>query len=278
MSGTLGIIAGGDRAPFQLVQALERAGRKFFLFCLKGHADEALPQHHPHIWLKLGEGEKLLNAAKSAGVYDVVMIGRVRRPSLLELQPDALALKTIARVGLNMLGDDGLLKAIARTIEEEGFRLIAPQDIWRDDLMPAGFLTSHRPDDQAMIDLRRAYAVAKQLGLADVGQAVVVQQGLVLGVEAIEGTQALLQRAATLRREGGGGVLLKICKPQQDKRFDLPAMGAATVADATAAGLVGVALQAGAGLLLERAPMLAAAEQLGLFVWGFSPAELEENG
>ncbi|NTU77689.1 MAG: LpxI family protein, partial [Alphaproteobacteria bacterium] len=249
----LGIIAGGGAAPRQLIAACQKIGRPFFLACLEGQADPDLGKGVPHAWLPLGAGQKLKTLFTDAGVSEVVMIGRVRRPSLLEIRPDWLALKVLTKIGINSLGDDGLLRAIGKAIEEEGkVRLVGIQDVFADLLTPLGELTGTSPDEQARADIKRGIEVALALGRLDVGQAVVVQQGLVLGVEAIEGTDALIARSAAVRREGQGGVLVKLAKPQQDNRFDLPTIGPDTVAAAAKAGLRGIALQAGRSLIVDR--------------------------
>ena len=144
----------------------------------------------------------------------------------------------------------------------------------REVLAPTGLLTRLGPDAQAMADIDRGVRVARLLGSADVGQGCVVQQGLVLAVEAIEGTDAMLARAGVLRRDGIGGVLVKLVKPGQDKRADLPTIGLQTVRNASAAGLRGVAFEAQATILAEREACLAAADAAGLFLLGLQPETL----
>ncbi len=203
------------------------------------------------------------------------MIGPVRRPSLLDLRPDAEGAKLLARIGrAAFAGDDGLLAAVIRVLTEEGFRVIGAQEIIREGLAPAGVLTRVQPDAQAMTDINRGVQVARLLGSADVGQGCVVQQGLVLAVEAIEGTDAMLVRAGALRRDGVGGVLVKLVKPGQDRRADLPTIGPDTVRNAAAAGLRGVAFEANATILADREACLAAAETAGLFLLGLAPESL----
>ena len=129
-----------------------------------------------------------------------------------------------------------------------------------------------RPDAQALADIEHGQRLARALGALDIGQAVVVQQGLVLGVEAIEGTDALLRRCAALRREGPGGVLVKVEKPGQEQRADRPTIGPQTVALAAEAGLRGIAVEAGATIVLDRDEVVAAADRAGLFVLGIRSA------
>ena len=147
----------------------------------------------------------------------------------------------------------------------------------RKALAPLGLLTQAAPDAQAMADIARGVAVARKLGEADVGQGCVVQQGLVLAVEAIEGTDAMLARCAGLRREGPGGVLVKMSKPGQERRADLPTLGAETVRGAIAAGLRGLAFEAGGAMLAERAEAVALADAAGIFLLGFDPDTLDQG-
>ncbi|HAX91234.1 MAG TPA: DUF1009 domain-containing protein [Rhodospirillaceae bacterium] len=197
------------------------------------------------------------------------MIGRVRRPSIAELKPDWLTLKLLTKIGINALGDDGLLRGVGKALEEEcGVRVVGVADVFADILAPEGALTKTQVDEQSGEDIKRAVEIARTLGQLDIGQAVIVQQGIVLGVEAIEGTDALIARAALVRREGGGGVLVKLAKPQQDNRFDLPTIGLDTVQNVHAAGLSGIAVEAGRSLILDREKTIEAADMLGIFIVG----------
>jgi len=265
----LGILAGGGSAPRRLMQLLQQAGRSYFLICLQGQADADLGAGQPHTWLPLGAGEAAARLLREQGITEIVMIGKVRRPSLFELRPDRFTLQKLLQIGFAMLGDDGLLRAVTKIIEGEGFRVVGIQDICADFLTPVGQLGRIAPSEQDWHDVLRGVTVARQLGALDVGQAVVVQQGMVLGVEAIEGTDALIARCGQLKREGGGGVLVKLCKPQQDRRLDLPTIGTGTIAALRAAGLAGVVVEAGASLFVERETALAEADAAGLFVQGY---------
>lgn len=146
--------------------------------------------------------------------------------------------------------------------------MVGLETILPEVLAPLGIFGRHRPDEQAEADIRRGLEVARGLGLLDVGQSVVVQQGIVLGVEAVEGTDALLRRCVELRRNGPGGVLVKIRKPGQEQRVDLPTFGPATIKGAAAAGLRGLAVDAGGTLVVNRDAVVAAADEAGLFLIG----------
>lgn len=268
---TFGIIAGGGPLPREVATAARAAGRDVFILALEGATDPQTVTDLPHAWVPIGQLGRSLRALRDADVGEVCMIGPVRRPTLASLRLDLRAMSLLPRYLSHAGGDDGLLRLLVGELEREGFRVVGAHEIAGDLTAPAGVLTRLRPDEQAERDIARGITVARRLGEVDVGQAVVVQQGLVLGVEAIEGTDALLERVAGLRRDGPGGVLVKLCKPGQERRTDLPTVGPATVEGAARAGLRGIALEAGATLLVERGRAIDAADRAGLFIAGIAP-------
>ncbi len=268
MAGKLGIIAGGGDLPARLVTVCRASGREVFVLAFEGQTEPATVEGVEHAWVRLGQVRPALKALSGAGVEELVLIGPVKRPALSELRLDMRAARLLARIGADSLGDDGLLRAVIGALEGEGFRVVGVDELVSDLLAPAGPLGAHVPDAQAESDIARGLDVARALGEADVGQAVVVQQGIVLGVEAVEGTDRLLARCAELRRAGLGGVLVKIKKPHQERRVDLPTVGARTVHAAAQAGLRGIALEAGGTLIVEREAVAGAADEAGLFVFG----------
>lgn len=268
MEAKLGIVAGAGDLPARLVETCRAQGRPFFVLALTGEADPAVLAGVPHASVRLGAAAEGLRILRENGVDELVMAGAVRRPSLASLRPDWRAAKLFARIGLRALGDDGLLRAIVKELETEGFRVVSVDSVLGTLLAPEGQLGQFAPDPQALSDIKRGIEVARALGHLDIGQAVVVQQGIVLGVEAVEGTDALIARAGTLRREGPGGVLVKAMKPGQERRADLPSIGPRTVAACTAAGLRGIAVEAGATLIVDRAAAVEAADRAGIFIVG----------
>lgn len=264
----LGILAGGGELPARLIAACRATGRPFFVLAFEGHADPHLVDGVSHGWMRLGAIGDGLKRLREEAVEELVLAGRVTRPTLGELRPDLRGVRFFAKIGKAALGDDGLLSAVTRELEEEGFRIVAADAILADLVAARGVYTKSRPDDSANQDIARAIEVARGLGRLDVGQAVVVQAGIVLGVEAIEGTDALLARCGGLKRDAPGGVLVKVRKPAQDRRVDLPTIGVETVRGAVAAGLRGIAIEAGGSLVIDRAQVAAAADDAGLFVVG----------
>jgi DUF1009 family protein len=268
MTSKLGILAGGGDLPRRLVQVCRDSGRDVFVLAFEGQTDPATIADVEHGWTHLGSTSAALRMLRAAAVSDVVMAGPMVRPSMRDLRLDPLSVKVLARAGASALGDDGLLRAIVGMLEGEGFRVLGVDEVLGDVVAPLGAFGRHSPDAQAEQDIDRGIAVARALGAHDVGQAVVVQQGLVLGVEAIEGTDRLLERCAELRRSGLGGVLVKVRKPRQEARADLPTIGVHTVELAAAAGLRGIAVQAGGALVIDRPAVASAADAAGLFVVG----------
>ena len=222
----------------------------------------------------MGAAGAIIATLKAQGCEDLVLVGPVRRPSLLDLRPDAEAARLLARIGrAAWSGDDGLLAAIVRVLGDQGFRVLGAHEVLTEAVGAAGQLGAIAPDAQAMSDIARAVRVIAALGAVDVGQGCVVQGGVVLAVEAIEGTDAMLARAAGLKQPGRGpGVLVKLVKPGQDRRMDLPTIGPRTVIAAASVGLAGIAFEAGGTLLTDTQGCIAEADQSGLFLLGIDPA------
>lgn len=270
MPGKLGILAGGGDLPRRLAQACRASSRPYHLIAFQGEADAGALEGEPVDWTELAQVGRTLDLLRDRGCEDVVLAGRVRRPALRALVPDARGALLLAKLLPRLvLGDDSLLRTVVGELEGEGFRVVGAEAIMGELLMPAGQLGRIAADEGALADIARGRAVALALGAADVGQAVVVQQGIVLGVEAVEGTSALIDRCAALQRPGPGGVLVKLRKPDQDRRVDLPAIGPVTVRHAASAGLIGIAAEAGGTLLIDRTAAIAAADSAGLFLLGF---------
>lgn len=266
----LGIIAGGGGLPRKLIEASQRDGRDFFVLGFRGQTDDSVMQGVPHSWTKLGATNDAIETLKKNNVDTLVMAGAIRRPSLREMRPDLRTLKVFARLGSAAFGDDALLRAVVGELEQEGFNIVGAHEVEPALITPVGVLGRHQPSEQNSIDRDFGIQVTRTLGALDVGQAAVVQQGIVIGIEAVEGTDHLLARCRKHRRQGIGGVLVKSCKPQQDRRVDLPAIGLRTVRHAFEAGLSGIAIEAGASLLLDRDEVIDAADRLGLFIEGFA--------
>jgi len=267
---TLGIIAGTGRLPLQLIEACQAAGRGVFVLAFEGSTDPAVIANVPHAIVPMGDIGTALEHLHKAKAKELVMAGRVQRPTLAMLKPDKAAAKLIARMGGSLFaGDDALLKTVIAFLEDEGFTVIGVQNVLQSLVAPEGIMGKVQPSDHAKTDIAYGIEVARRLGELDVGQAVVVENGYVLGVEAAEGTDALLARVGKLRQlKERAGALVKIKKPLQERRVDLPAIGPKTVENVYAAGLSGIAVEAEGSLILDRDIVIAKADELGLFLVG----------
>ncbi|RJF89947.1 DUF1009 domain-containing protein [Oleomonas cavernae] len=271
MRAKLGIIAGGGDLPVKLLDACRRQGRPAFVIGLTGSAEPRPEDGVADAWASIGSVGKILGLLRDAGCTGVVMAGNVRRPDFATLRLDWKGIKVIPRiVAAARHGDDHLLRSLVTIFEEEGFKVVGADQILDDLLMPAGPLGRYDLPPALMPDLERGIIIVRALGAVDVGQGAVVAGGDAVAVEAAEGTDRMLARAAELRAGWTvrDGLLVKLPKPNQEKRVDLPTIGVATVEGAAAAGLAGIAVAAGATLVLDRDALVARADALGLFVVG----------
>ena len=275
ISSPVGLIAGGGVLPFAVADSLAARGVAPVLFALKGVCDPLRLERFRHYWISIGQLGRLTRLLRAENCRDLVFIGTLVRPALSEIRLDWGTLRVIGHVLASFRGgDDHLLSGIGRILEQDGFRMVGIRDVAPDLLMPEGCLTRATPDESAAADIARGREVLRALGTFDIGQATVVIDGHVIGVEDIEGTDGLLARVARLRGEGriraktGRGVLVKAPKSGQDLRFDLPTIGPRTLEGAVAAKLAGIAIVAGNTIIAEPQAMIEAADAAGLFVTG----------
>ncbi len=281
----LAIIAGRGDLPRLIAEAARTRARPYLVVSFpETPLDWVEGEGHPHERHRFEKVGRLFAALTRAGCKEVVFAGGMDRPRLRLWQADWGAVRVAARV-LRLLrqGDDAMLRGLGRIFEEQGMRLVSAQDCVEGLTLTAepGILGRHVPDARARADAARAAEILRALGPVDVGQAAVVAGGVCLGLEAVEGTDALLARVADLP-EGKrahapppAGLLLKAPKPGQDRRFDLPAIGPRTLKGAAKAGLAGVVIEADGVQILDRAATLAAADRAGLFLWSAAPGELD---
>jgi len=275
----IAILAGGGQLPDYLAQSCERAGITPFIVAFKGQTDPALYQDRAHMLTRLGAAGQVIATLKNRAIRDIVMIGPLRRPTLAELKPDLRTARFFARISFRALGDDGLLGAVRAELEREGFIIHGVQRFAGELLTAPGPLGRYQPKKADQTDIARGVAAAQALGRLDVGQAVIVQEGIVLGVEAIEGTKELIARCAGYARKGRPPLLIKLCKPGQDTDIDLPTIGPDTVAQCAAAGIGGIIVEAGRSLMVDREQIAVRADSHKMFVIGIDPAQyLAEAG
>jgi UDP-2,3-diacylglucosamine hydrolase len=274
-AGSLAIICGGGSLPTAVAEAVARRGRRPVMFGIKGWADAAVIARYAHHWIAIGQAGRFFRLARAEECRDVVFIGTVLRPPITQLRLDWQTIRAMpGLIRAYRGGDDKLISGVARIAERGGLRVVGVKDVAPEVLVPQGVLGRHRPSDRDRADIARALEVVAALGPFDVGQAAVVADNNVLGVEAAEGTDNLLNRIAELRRIGrvtsapGIGVLVKAPKPGQDRRLDLPSIGPRTVENVARAGLAGLAVTAGSTMIAEPDAVTAAADREGIFLVG----------
>jgi DUF1009 family protein len=258
-----------------VADAVARSGRRPVMFGIKGWADPAVIGRFDHHWIALGQAGRFFRLARSEDCRDVLFIGTLLRPPITQLRLDWQTIRLMPRVVRFFRGgDDKLLSGVAGVAESGGFRVVGVKDVAPEVFVPEGVLGRYRPVERDHADIARALSLIAALGPFDVGQAAVVANNHVLGVEAAEGTDNLLARIAELRQRGriaaprGIGVLVKAPKPGQDRRFDLPSIGPKTIENVARAGLAGVAVTAGSTIIAEPAETAAAADRAKVFLVG----------
>ena len=266
----LGVLAGGGDVPFKLLKACDQSGIEVFVVGFEGHTSPELFADRQYMMTRLGAAGSVIDTLRTHKISDIVLIGSIRRPSLAELKPDMWAAQFFARVGLKSLGDDGLLSALKAELQSEGFQIHGVHQFVNNLLANEGFIGQQKPKSADQNSIKRGIEVSQLLGKADIGQSIVIQEDIVLGVEAIEGTDHLIERTGALKRSGRGPILIKTCKPNQDHDFDLPTIGPETVRKCIENGFAGIIIQAGYTIIIEPEEMAALADKDKLFIQAVS--------
>ncbi len=279
-SGRLAIVAGSGRLPQDVAEAAARTGENPLIIVLAGEATASFAEFD-RVELDIGDFAGLITALRQRHVDRVVLSGGVHsRPLFRHIRPTGRNLLQVPWVIKTLIrgGDDTVLRMVIRLIESNGFKVIAAQEIVPDLVSEKGPMTRLKPTKAHAADMKSACQAALALGHLDIGQGAVSVGGRVVALEGPEGTDAMLRRVRDLRDNGRisqrrKGVLIKLCKPGQDERADLPTIGPSTVINAQAAGLAGIALEAGRSFVLEQADTIDRAEQAGLFIVGIDPTD-----
>jgi DUF1009 family protein len=273
MSRKIGIIAGSGQFPVLCARAAHHRGLEVVAVAHRDETDPSLADDVDEIhWVYVGQLGKIIHIFKSAGVRQALLAGGITRGRLFKhFRPDFRALGLIRRVGAGQ--DDRLLRAVAQELEDEGIT-IAPATIFLEELMaPPGPLGRHRPTPDQLKDIEYGFHMAKEIGRLDIGQCAVVRRQMVAALEAVEGTDETIRRGGRLA--GPGAVVVKVCKPEQDMRFDLPTVGVGTIEVMQEVGAKVLAVEAGKTLIFDREDMLSLADRAGIVVWG---VHSRENG
>lgn len=275
LMSALGLIAGQGDLPVIIANAVSQSGREVFVVSLIGFGNDAL-QSYPGATIGLGEIGKLYKQLRSANCTEVTFAGIVKRPDFSKLRLDMKGAALLPKViSAARKGDDALLRVVLDEVEKQGFKVVGSDELCAPLLSEEGLIAGPAPEDSALSDIKKAAAIAASLGNLDIGQGCVVCDGLVLAVEAQEGTDAMLARCAELPEAIRGtenarrGVLLKRPKPSQERRIDLPTIGLSTLKGIAKTGLAGVAIEAHGALILDKEEIETFANRHGIFVYGF---------
>lgn len=269
------ILAGGGDLPLMIADSVLRQGGHVHVVAIEGAAGADV-RRYPHTFVNFAQARRMFAALRGDGesraqtLRNVMVIaGAVTRPDLMSLRPDIGLVPVLFDLVsfITAGGDDALLTKAIRLFERRGLTVVGVQDVAPELMIGAGCLGQHMPDAAAEFDLERAREVLDAIGDFDIGQGAVVEGGRVIAIEGVEGTDRMLERVAT-RGPLTRGVLLKAPKPRQERRVDLPTIGARTIVMAEAAGLKGLAVSAGLSIGLQRDEMVAAADRAGMFVTG----------
>jgi DUF1009 family protein len=262
--GRIGLVAGNGRFPILFAESARRQGVEVVAVAHRGETCAGIADVASTVtWVDPGELEKVIAALKAAGVRQAVLVGGIRKHRLFQhMRPDARAAALLQRIG--SFNDDAVLRGVAVELETEGIEVVPPTAFLAEAVPRTGIYSRRPPTLEEWRDIRYGYRVAKEIGRWDIGQCVVVRGEAVLAVEGIEGTDETIRRAGALAN--GEVVAVKVCKPTQDLRFDLPAVGPTTVESLIAAHGRALAVEADRTVMLERVEMLAAADAAGIAI------------
>jgi hypothetical protein len=269
----IGIIAGGGQFPRLFIEAAHREGRRVVVVAHKGETDERVVEAADAVlWVKLGQLGKVISFLQKQEVDETVFLGTITKTQIFrDVLPDFKALSLWNKIDLKQ--DDAILRAFATALEKEGIKVVESTIYLRHLLFPAGVLTKAKPSGKQRRDIVFGWHNARAIGKLDIGQCVVVRDCTVLAVEAIEGTDAAILRGGMLAKEKA--IVVKVKKPGQDFRFDLPATGLTTIKTLQQVKAAVLAVEAGQSLLFDREEMIAEANKSGIVVVGVT--ELEDG-
>ena len=266
MPGPIGLIAGGGQFPLLFAAAARQRGHRVVAVAHHNETDPGLAGLADElIWVKLGQLGRIIRHFHKYLVTEAAFAGTITKTRIFhDILPDWKGLSLWNKIDIRL--DDSILRAIADELAREGIEIIASTRFLNHLLFPEGILTKKGPDSEQMEDIRFGWRIARAIGRLDIGQCVVVRERSILAVEAIEGTDAAIRRGGELA--GSGAVVVKLRKPGQDFRFDLPATGLGTISTMAAVRGEVLAVEAGQSLLFDREAMVAAANQAGIVVVG----------
>lgn len=273
---SLGLIAGQGEMPRAIALEAKRQGYRVVVAALRGLADESIVHHADATeWFKAGKLGAIINFLKAQGAQEALFAGKFPKDLIVRgaLSPDPRLLRFLFR--LRDRGDDTILNSVAGELSRDGIRLLDMRDFCRGMLAPEGPLTRRKPTKDEWGDIIYGFRIAKGVGRLEIGQTVVVKDRAVMAVEAVEGTDETILRGGGLA--GGGAVVVKVSRPDQDMRMDIPVVGLATLDSMVRAGVRVLALEAGSSIIIERDELVMNADEAGIAIAGVTEASLKER-
>ena len=269
----VGIIAGSGSLPLALASTLTARGQTPFVLLVENEADPAHFKEFPHEVIRITKVGRFLKTLARENCTHITLAGPVKRPDLKNLVPDMEGMKLLGRItGAARKGDDGLMRAITGYLKEKGFTVTGAHELAGDLVVPPGQLGKVTPTERDKSDVNEGIRIVKAVGALDIGQGAIIRDGYVLAVEAAEGTDGLLKRSADFAWDVRAGVFVKLSKPGQELKADMPTIGPDTVTRAAAANLRGIAVEAGHTLILDLKEAIRRADAAGIFIIGIDPA------
>ncbi|MBO6825662.1 MAG: UDP-2,3-diacylglucosamine diphosphatase LpxI [Sneathiella sp.] len=273
-SQKIGIIAGQGDLPLKLARSLKSKGVAFHFLLVANEADEIAFADYSYDVIPIAKVGRFLKALKQSNCTAVTLAGPVSRPNFKNLIPDMEGAKLIAKIGGALSkGDDGLLSAVTDYIEGKGFQIIGAHELEGNLTASSGVLGTIQPTASHRQDIEKGAEICREIGRLDIGQAVVIRDGYILAVEAAEGTKNLIRRAGEFAWQEPAGLLVKLPKPGQNLKADMPTVGLETLAQIKAANLSGLVVEAEKTLILDKGAFIKQADELGLFIYAVEPLD-----
>ncbi len=275
MPKKIGLIAGNGQFPLLFARTARQKGWEVYAVAYQGETDPTLVEHVVALeWLYLGQIKKIIKFFRSNDIKDAVMLGGVTKTKMFtNVRPDIKAVALLAT--MRHTHDDAILRAFAELLANEGFQIQASTFLLPELLAPPGTWTRRKPSRTEIEDIRLGWEIAKEIGRLDIGQCVVTGGGTVLAVEAIEGTDAAIARGGALSK--GQAVVVKVCKPNQDTRFDIPAVGLNTIETMQQAKIRTLAIEAGKAVVFDRETMIRTADRYGMTVIALNDDDIKND-
>lgn len=265
----LGLIAGAGELPRSIINKCLEQNRPLFITAIENQTPPETVVNVDHVWIKMGQFGRFITAFQQRRIKNIVFAGSIKRPNLNTISLDWEGIKLLGTIGYKALGDDALLTIITEFFESKGFHVLSPAEILQTLSPQKGILTIKSPGEEDLLDIHKGIQILDLIASADIGQAIVMQMGQVLGIEAIEGTENLINRVKDYKLAAQGGVLIKMSKHQQNLKIDLPTVGVETLRQIHATQLNGLAIEAVRSQIIDQHSVVQLANELGLFVYVF---------